>query len=89
MMNMLQSCLLFFILHSLLRGLLDIAAAAAAAVKIKNNTHKEQRCGLKERMVSMAVKKKGLREGRTIPTITYEGETWVWNERQGSRIQSE
>ena len=42
---------------------------------------------MKGRTVSMEVKK-GLRDGVIIPTITYASETWVWNERQRSRIQA-
>ncbi len=37
--------------------------------------------------VSMEVKK-GLRGGTIVPTITYASETWVWNERQRSRIRA-
>ncbi len=41
---------------------------------------------MKERTVSIAVKKR-LRDGIIVPTIN-ESETWVWNERQRSRIQA-
>ncbi len=38
-------------------------------------------CMMKGRTVSMDVKK-GLCDGIIVPRITYENETWVWNERQ-------
>ncbi len=44
-------------------------------------------CIMKGRTVSMDVKK-GLRDGITVPTITCASMTWVWNERQRSRIQA-
>ncbi len=44
-------------------------------------------CMMKGRTVSMEVKK-GLRDGITVPTIIYANETWVWNDRQRSRIQA-
>ena len=42
---------------------------------------------MRERTVSNNVKK-GLRDGIIVPTLTYASETWVWNERQRSRIQA-
>ena len=42
---------------------------------------------MSERTVSMEVKKQ-LRDSVIVPTITYAGETWVWNGRQRSRIQA-
>ena len=42
---------------------------------------------MRERTVSNDVKK-GLRDGIIVPTLTYASETWVWNERQRSRIQA-
>ncbi len=44
-------------------------------------------CMMKGRTVSMEVKE-GLRDGIIVLTITYASETWVWNERQRSRIQA-
>ncbi len=32
--------------------------------------------------------KKGLRDGIIVVTVTYASETWVWNERQRSKIQA-
>ena len=42
---------------------------------------------MRERTVSSEVKK-GLRDGIIVPTLTYASETWVWNERQRSRIRA-
>ncbi len=44
-------------------------------------------CMMKGRTVSMEVKKR-LHDGIIVLTITHASETWVWNERQRSRIQS-
>ncbi len=44
-------------------------------------------CMMKERTVSMEVKKKGPHNGIIVPTVTYASETWVWHERQRSRIK--
>ncbi len=41
---------------------------------------------MKERTVNMEVMK-GLRGGILVPTLTYASETWVWDERQRSKIQ--
>ncbi len=42
---------------------------------------------MKGRTVSIEVKK-GLRDGIIVREVTYASETWVWNERQRSRIQA-
>ncbi len=41
---------------------------------------------MKGRTVSVEVKQ-GACDGIIVPTITYASETWMWNERQRSRIQ--